>query len=329
MSDFLTTVEAADVSTEAKNELIEKTLMDMVTMHIVLDKIDGSTTAASDWDKAAACYIGARTDSTTDVFTTYDRATKRAAADNFNTLESSGEASINAAIITALNSPGDASRTKIRELYQALYAQNVLKYAYEIDAKLAEGSSAAGTASNVVALGDLVAEGLAFWRILKPFIIPRRTKIVSMASSASTTCPPATPRLAGCAPLELLPREESRGRSHGDAFRWNRQRGGNVRPRPPPTGSRAMPRFPTGAESGDYTASGVTYTFTNDVGASLQFSEAIAEIRALLTSGAASADIESKYESLGLKGLADLPSRGHHLRDVHRRQRSRQSHLDR
>jgi hypothetical protein len=63
--------------------------------------------------------------------------TKRAAADNFNTQESSGEASINAAIITALKSPSDTSRTKIRELYQALYAQNVLKYAYEIDAALA------------------------------------------------------------------------------------------------------------------------------------------------------------------------------------------------
>jgi len=57
VSTFLTTVEAADVSVEAKNELIEKTLMDMVTMHLVLDKIDTSTTGA-DWDEAAAYYIG-------------------------------------------------------------------------------------------------------------------------------------------------------------------------------------------------------------------------------------------------------------------------------
>ena len=139
--------------------------MDMVTMHLVLDKIDSSTDDA-DWDAAAAYYIGS-----TNGFTTYDRAaTKRAAADNFNTLESSGEASINAAIITALKDPSVANRDKIRELYQALYAQNVLKYAYEIDAKLAEGLGSRGTASNVDALGDLVAEGLAFWRILKPFI---------------------------------------------------------------------------------------------------------------------------------------------------------------
>ena len=310
VSTFLTTVEAADVSDEAKNELIEKTLMDMVTMHLVLDKIDGTTTSASDWDAAAAYYIGARTDSTIDVFTTYDRATKRAAATNFNTLESSGEASINAAIITALQSPGDTSRTKIRELYQALYAQNVLKYAYEIDAKLAEGSSAAGTASDVDALGDLVAEGLAFWRILKPFI-------TTQADEDS---------LDGIFSLDNVPSGDAptvQGARHWNYCRAKKvvdahmadlstETANEVGTYVPVTtdGITCDATIPTGAESGDYTASGVTYTFTNDVGASLQFSEAIAEIKALLTSGAASADIEAKYKSLGLKGLADLPRDG-------------------
>jgi hypothetical protein len=46
--------------------------MDMVTMHLVLDKIDSST-AQADWDAAAAYYIGS-----TNGFTTYDRAEKRA-----------------------------------------------------------------------------------------------------------------------------------------------------------------------------------------------------------------------------------------------------------
>ena len=310
VSDFLTTVEAADVSAEAKNELIEKTLMDMVTMHLVLDKIDGSTIAASDWDEAAAYYIGARTDSTTDVFTTYDRATKRAAADNFNTLESSGEASINAAIITALNSPGDTSRTKIRDLYQALYAQNVLKYAYEIDAKLAEGSSAAGTASNVVALGDLVAEGLAFWRILKPFITTQADEdslddIFSLDNVPSSDAP----TVQGARHWNYC-----RAKKVVDTHMATLSAGtaNEVGTYVPVTtnGVTCDATIPTGAESGDYTASGITYAFTNDVGASLQFSEAIAEIKALLTSGAASADIEAKYKSLGLKGLADLPREG-------------------
>jgi hypothetical protein len=68
--------------------------------------------------------------------------------------------------------------------------------------------------------------------------------------------------------------------------------------------------IPTGAESGDYTLAGVTYTFTNDVSASLQFSEAIADIKALLNSGAAMSEVQAKYESSGLKGLADLPREG-------------------
>ena len=309
VDDFLIFVEAADVSDEAKNELIEKTLMDMVIMHLVLDKIDTSTTDA-DWDAAAAYYIGARTDSTTDVFTTYDRATKRAAATNFNTLESSGEASINAAIITALKSPGDTSRTKIRELYQALYAQNVLKYAYEIDAKLAEGSSAAGTASDVDALGDLVAEGLAFWRILKPFISDQDDE----------------DSLDGIFSLDNVPSDDAptvQGARHWNYCRAKKvvdahmatlstETANEVGTYVPVTtnGITCDATIPTGAESGDYTASGVTYTFTNDVGASLQFSEAIAEIKALLTSSAAPADIEAKYKSLGLKGLADLPRDG-------------------
>ena len=296
--------ESASVSDAAKNELIEKTLMDMVNMHLVLDKIDSSTDDA-DWDAAAAYYIGS-----TNGFTTYDRATKRAAADNFNTLESSGEASINAAIITALNSPGDTSRTKIRELYQALYAQNVLKYAYEIDAKLAEGSSAAGTASDVDALGDLVAEGLAFWRILKPFIITPEDKdsldgIFSLDNVPSSDAP----TVQGARHWNYC-----RAKKVVDAHMATLSAGtaNEVGTYVPVTtnGVTCDATIPTGAESGDYTASGVTYTFTNDVGASLQFSEAIAEIRALLTSGAASADIESKYKSLGLKGLADLPREG-------------------
>ena len=300
VSTFLTTVEAADVSVEAKNELVEKTLMDMVTMHLVLDKINTGTTV-SDWDEAAAYYIGDRAASKTDIFTTYDRATKRAAADNFNTL-TSGEASINAAIITALKSPSDTSRTYIRELYQALYAQNVLKYAYEIDAALAS--------DDVSALGDLVAEGHAFWRILKPWITPA-------ADEAS---------LDGIFNLDNVPADDAptvQGVRHSNYCRAKKivdthiatltqVTAADVGTYVPVTtnGVSCDATIPTGmtsAESGDYTVAGVKYTFTNDVSASLQFSEAIADIKALLTSGAAMSEVQAKYESSGLKGLADLP----------------------
>ena len=298
VDDMADAAEAAEIPAEAKNELIEKTLMDMVTMHLVLDKIDSST-ATSDWDEAAAYYIG-----TTDGFTTYDRATKRAAATNFDTTESSGEASINAAVITALKSPSVANKDKIIELYQVLYLQNVLKYTYEIDTALAEGDQ--------TELAEVVGEGLAFWRILKPWLKARDT------AGAAT--------LDGIFDLKAIPasgKPTVQGARH-----WNYCRakpiidahfatltaaGVTMGTYTPVTtdGTVCPTAIPTGlAETGDYTVGGVTYTFANDVGASLQFSEAIAAIKELLTSGAAMSEVQTAYENYGLKGLADLPRAG-------------------
>ena len=67
--------------------------------------------------------------------------------------------------------------------------------------------------------------------------------------------------------------------------------------------------IPTGlAEAaGTYTVGTVTYTFVNDVGASLQFSEAIADIKSMLTNGDSMANVAAAYSNLGLRGLADLP----------------------
>jgi hypothetical protein len=301
VSTFLTTVEAADVSVEAKNELVEKTLMDMVTMHLVLDKINTGTTV-SDWDEAAAYYIGSTTG-----FTTYDRATKRADTADFNTKESSGEASINAAIITALKTPSTTNRDKIIELYQVLYLQNVLKYTYEIDTELAEGDA--------TDLSEVVGEGLTFWRILKPWLK------ASNAAGAAT--------LDGIFNLDNVPADDAptvQGVRHSNYCRAKKIVDTHIATLSEVTAAdvgtyvkvttngvscdATIPTGMTSAESGDYTVAGVTYTFTNDVSASLQFSEAIADIKALLTSGAAMSEVQAKYESSGLKGLADLPREG-------------------
>lgn len=288
--------ESASIPDAAKNELIEKTLMDMVTMHLVLDKID-SNTDLENWDKAAAYYIG-----DTDGFTTYDRATKRAAQDNFDTTESSGEASINAAVITALKAPSAANAAKIIKLYQVLYLQNVLKYTYEIDTELAEGDQ--------TELGEVVGEGLAFWRILKPWLKARD--------------PDGAATLDGIFDLKNIPangKPTVQGARH-----WNYCRakpiidahfetltnaGVTMGTYTPVTadGTVCPDEIPTGLDE-SYTVSGVTYTFANDVGASLQFSEAIADIKSLLTSGAAMSEVQAAYEKSGLKGLADLPRAG-------------------
>ncbi|MDC1215299.1 hypothetical protein N8152_00555, partial [bacterium] len=255
---------STSISEEAKNELYEKTMMDMVVMHLVLSKIDNNQVEAK-WASAAAYYIG-----DTDGFTTYNRANKRADANNFGTTVSSGDAAINEAIITALDSPSQANEAKIEQLFQVLYLQNVLKYAYEIDTELAEG--------DVPDLAEVVAEGLAFWRILKPWLKAKDS------TGAAT--------LDGIFDLENIPidgKPTVQGARH-----WNYCRAKPIVDKHMATltgvgvtlgsyapvatdGTECPDAIPTGlAETvGEYTVGRTTYTFANDVGASLQFSEAI------------------------------------------------------
>ena len=297
VDSFLTSSLAADVSENAKKEMVEKTVMDMVVMHLVLGKITIDLNAGN-WDSAAAYYIGNAAG-----FTTFDRATKRAAASDFGTADATtSEAAINTAIITALNTPSTANEAKIIELFQVLYLQNVLKYAYEIDTELAEG--------DVTELEEVVGEGLAFWRVLKPWLKARDT------AGAAT--------LDGIFDIANIPvsgKPTIQGARH-----WNYCRakpivdahmatltsaGATLGTYAPVTadGTMCPTVIPTGlAEAtGAYTVGGVTYTFANDVGASLQFSEAIADIKSMLTNGDSMANVAAAYTNLGLRGLADLP----------------------
>ena len=298
VDSFLASSLAADVSENAKKEMVEKTVMDMVVMHLVLGKITIYPTTVANWDSAAAYYIGNATG-----FTTFDRATKRAAASNFGTADATTlEAAINKEIITALNDRTMASEAKIIELFQVLYLQNVLKYAYEIDTELAEG--------DVTELEEVVGEGLAFWRVLKPWLKARDT------AGAAT--------LDGIFDIANIPvsgKPTVQGARH-----WNYCRakpivdahmatltsaGATLGTYAPVTadGTMCPTVIPTGlAEAtGAYTVGGVTYTFANDVGASLQFSEAIADIKSMLTNGDSMANVAAAYTNLGLRGLADLP----------------------
>ena len=218
------------MSAEAKNELIEKTLMDMVTMHLVLGKIDSSTDDRVRLGRSRG--VLHRCAHPNGCFHHDDRADEARGGGQLQHPGVLGRGEHQRGDHhRPEGSPSVANRDKIRELYQALYAQNVLKYAYEIDAKLAEGSSAAGTASNVDALGDLVAEGLAFWRILKPFITTQADEdslddIFSLDNVPSSDAP----TVQGARHWNYC-RAKKVVDAHGDAFRWNRQRGGHVRPR--------------------------------------------------------------------------------------------------
>lgn len=294
---MLTAAEGADVSEEAKDELFEKTMMDMVTMHLVLDKIN-SNNDRDKWDEAAAYYVG-----DTGGFSTYDRANKRAAPTDFGTTVSSGDAAINKAIIDALNEE-DGDEAKIIELFQVLYLQNVVKYAYEIDEYHHENDFAK--------LSEVVGEGLAFWRVLKPWLVTRDTVGEEHAAT-----------LDGMFDYANIP---SNGKHTVQGARhWNYCRAkfiadahmATLLTLPPDVTLGTYAPFaaddftcdlaiPTGFESGEYTVGGATYTFTNDVGASLQFSEAIADTKLMLARGDSMTNVQATYEEYGLRGLADM-----------------------
>ena len=133
--------------TEAKKEMIEKTVLDMVTTLAVIFNAE-----VGEWDKAAAYFYGASGKS---AYTIYGRVEKRCA--NYGTCTGQGgEAVVNTSIGNALNSNTAADVIKY---IKVLYCQNVLRYANLIDQNI-------GTEAIV----DLLAEGQAFWRILAPWM---------------------------------------------------------------------------------------------------------------------------------------------------------------
>ena len=297
VDSFLTSSLAADVSENAKKEMVEKTVMDMVVMHLVLGKITIDLSAGN-WDSAAAYYIGNAAG-----FTTFDRATKRAAASNFGTADATTlEAAINKEIITALNDRTMASEAKIIELFQVLYLQNVLKYAYEIDTELGE--------ADTTQLSEIVGEGLAFWRVLKPWL---RTADSTGAATLDgmfdidNIATAATPTVQGARHWNYC-RAKVIVDVHMTTLTKAVAAGVTLGTYAPVTadGTLCPPFIPTGLAEA-YTVGGVTYTFANDVGASLQFSEAIADIKSMLTNGDSMANVAAAYSNLGLRGLADLP----------------------
>ena len=182
-----------------------------------------------------------------------------------------------------------------------LYLQNVLKYAYEIDTELGE--------ADVTELSEIVGEGLAFWRVLKPWLKardPLAPRLSTVSSTSPTFPPPESP------PFRVLVTGTTAARNPSWTRTWRRSPARvlpSARTRQSPRTAPCAPLLspPVLLRPGAYTVGGVTYTFANDVGASLQFSEAIADIKSMLTNGDSMANVAAAYTNLGLRGLADLP----------------------
>lgn len=261
--------------------MLEKTARDMVGVLAVV-----SAAEAGDWDKAAAYFYGASSDKSGS--TTYGRAEKRCA--NYGTCTGQGgEATVNTAIGQALT--GNKAADIIKQ-YKVLYSQNVLRYANLIDQNI-------GAPEDLI---EIIGEGQAFWRILKPWLTDTDARKVFDRMFSTVYTPQAANNYNYCIAKKYI-----------DAFLTSTMG----------TASAAATALGNLDEAAGVTcasdiAHGLVTTITtnagdynlqitdgsNDIGAALAYSEAVKKVVNLVDGGSGT-DIATAFESTSLKGLAE------------------------
>jgi hypothetical protein len=268
--------------------MIEKTVQDMVTALAVIVNAEAGT-----WDRAAAYFYGAPGKF---AYTIYGRAEKRCA--NYGTCNGQGgEASVNTAIGQALTANDAATVIKY---IKVLYCQNVLRSANKIDQNMDDPI-------------EIIAEGQAFWRFLAPWMTDHSNDAVKVFDRMFSTTyhPQAANNYNYCI-----------AKKYFDAFLTTTMGTANAAA----TALGSLDEVPSGVTcptDGNgliTTSSGVftmivtdagTYTLKsvdNDMGASLQLSEAVKKVVDVLVAGT-DTDIQvfasGMYEYTSLKGIAD------------------------
>jgi hypothetical protein len=268
--------------------MIEKTVQDMVTALAVIVNAEAGT-----WDRAAAYFYGAPGKF---AYTIYGRAEKRCA--NYGTCNGQGgEASVNTAIGQALTANDAATVIKY---IKVLYCQNVLRSANKIDQNMDDPI-------------EIIGEGQAFWRFLRPWMKAYSVDAVKIFDRMFSTTyhPQAANNYNYCI-----------AKKYFDAFLTTTMGTANAAA----TALGSLDEVPSGVTcptDGNgliTTSSGVftmivtdagTYTLKsvdNDMGASLQLSEAVKKVVDVLVAGT-DTDIQvfasGMYEYTSLKGIAD------------------------
>ena len=314
VTNILTEVSATSYGKlAARTEIFKKTIMDMVTMIMVFDSLEAGNTAAN-WDKAAAYFIGRTTTAGDSSHATYGRAQKR--GEDYGQFVN-GEADINKEIITLLKTPDSTNLATIKELYQVLYAQATLKYAHSID----EAIEHEGKYDAADELAEMVGEGLAFWRLLKPFLKARDATGAAIIDDIYD--------------LERVPKDDPyfvHGTNYYTYCKVKEIIDAHVATL---TAANAVTNFGSYGEASDVSClygdagnsietgiggitpyTGATYTpniavGAGNVGASLYYSEAVKKVVGLIaeTSGNG-AVVKQAYYAYGLRGVADRPREG-------------------
>jgi hypothetical protein len=277
--------------TEAKKEMIEKTALDMVTALAVIVNAE-----LGNWDKAAAYFYGAPGKF---AYTIYGRAEKRCA--NYGTCNGQGgEASVNTAIGQALTANDYATVIKY---IKVLYSQNVLWSANKIDQNMDDPI-------------EIIAEGQAFWRFLAPWMKAHSNDAAKIFDRMFSTVlnPQAANNYTYCI-----------AKKHIDSFLTSVMGSANAAA----TALGSLNEVPSGVacptevtglittssglftmivtDAGTYSLKSATSDY-NDIGGSLQLSEAVKKVVDVLVAGT-DTDIQvfasGMYEYTSLKGIAD------------------------
>ena len=278
------TLEATDAQKDdAKTEMIEKTVRDMVGVLAMISAAELGTDA--DWDKAAAYFYGA---SGKQGSTIYGRAEKRCA--NYGTCTGlSGEAAVNTAIGNALNNNNAADVIK---QIKVLYSQNVLRYASQIDQNMDDPI-------------EIIGEGQAFWRILAPWMKEYDSSLVANKVFDRMFSTELNPQAANnynyCIAKKYI--DGFLTSVMGSASAAATALGSLDEASGVTCASDLAPSMVTKIETdaGDYTLKP-----TNDIGGSLHFSEAVKKVVNLVDGGSGT-DIATAFASSSLKGIADGP----------------------
>ena len=267
----------------ARAELLEKTVMDALQVQaIISDLYQGYSNDDQDkWDQGAAKFHGAGDSYDSTVFA---RGDKRGA--NYNTLFGN-VAKANKNIATALASGNTvANYETVLKNIKIIYAQATIRYAWLIDRDVVEGTD----------YREHQAEGLAFFRVIAPWVKPSSGYDTVSQIFDTTKRPFSVIGHSYCLVEQII----TNALDISTADLGNLEDASSLASCSNVATSKVI-------SEGDTTL----FTATTDIGASLETSNLVSDVKAILDVTSPNfAAIKAKYRSDGLRGMADADRSG-------------------
>jgi hypothetical protein len=314
-SPWSPTIAVKDAS--ARAEIQKKSVQDNIAVMAILDDLfsatqtDDATLRTNLWDHGAAKFMSTAHNADSK-YTVYERADKRGG--NYATKSADGKyANANKKIVDALNAGNAGSKATmatqlivIRNQIKVIYTQAALRYAWKVNADLAEGD----------AYMEHLGEGMIFWLNIAPYVKASDAAgyaLVDAFYQADFVAPPESFNYHSyCALKAVLEKfldgislKADLGTLESTSAAWCQIN----------TTTTVLPSALSMivSKAGNYTPS-------TDVGSSLALSDGVAAVKVVINnieSGASKYDdVEAAYEATGIKGHADTKKVGETVWDM-------------